>query len=596
MRLGQRMEVWGEGFVHPTPSCLAAAQGRVAPEAVAETLARPTAMAAHLQKQVKVAERFADRRMAQVRACMDGLCGLGRTAPGADCLGGCGRRLHTACSDVSGGHMLKGNFTCHACRLAVMGAEGAPHEALLNEVCQQVVLDLTLGRESTNATHLSFVRLTEKWVAEKKAQGLTRVLSPTENLECFRQFARWMVVNTDRERSFRSTMRAAAGYFEAARKTNFTKDPRVKALFRELDDLIGTEPQPMTHGTRRMLVQGLRFIAEKYAKKPYLRAREAVSIINESVGCLRATESCAAVEKHGLAANDCFLLQDMHSGEVSVELKVHDSKTGFPRWVNMAGETTTSRVQVAEEYMNLFKTNGLKLASGEEGGFTYIQPDSWSVKLSLLGVPSDYLVRMERALSAYGTADPGMTPRKDRYLKYAKDAKEATTGGAAHKYVLLNEGPRDWAGHAALMACLEREGLGTVNQDINLVPAPLLRATHRTGALLMPMPLTYDSAYATQKAIFAEAFKRANPAGDKDPEFDLQGHETAHWGQHSWRRLGDKVARDDKVRLANLGVSDTEIDLFCGWDQYEHSKDMQLHYAGQQRSYRVKRCAITQSM
>ena len=34
-------------------------------------------------------------------------------------------------------------------------------------------------------------------------------------------------------------------------------------------------------------------------------------------------------------------------------------------------------------------------------------------------------------------------------------------------------------------------------QDLNLVPAPLLRATHRSGALLMPMPLTYDNEHAT---------------------------------------------------------------------------------------------------
>ena len=38
------------------------------------------------------------------------------------------------------------------------------------------------------------------------------------------------------------------------------------------------------------------------------------------------------------------------------------------------------------------------------------------------------------------------------------------------------------------------------------------------------------------------------------------------------------------------------MDLYCGWDQYELSKDMQTHYAGQQRSHRVRRCAITQSI
>ena len=109
-------------------------------------------------------------------------------------------------------------------------------------------------------------------------------------------------------------------------------------------------------------------------------------------------------------------------------------------------------------------------------------------------------------------------------------------------------------------------------------------------------PTTYDNAHASHKLVFQEAFVRANPPGDPDPEFDRQGHAEARWGQHSWRRFGDKVARDDKPRLKALGLDDTDTDLYCGWDQYEHSKDMQIHYAGQQRSHRVRRCEITRSI
>ena len=49
------------------------------------------------------------------------------------------------------------------------------------------------GRESTSVTHSSFVSLPEKGVAEiLLTMGLSRVASPTENAESFRQFARWM--------------------------------------------------------------------------------------------------------------------------------------------------------------------------------------------------------------------------------------------------------------------------------------------------------------------------------------------------------------------------------------------------------------------
>ena len=46
----------------------------------------------------------------------------------------------------------------------------------------------------------------------------------------------------------------------------------------------------------------------------------------------------------------------------------------------------------------------------------------------------------------------------------------------------------------------------------------------------------------------------------------------------------------------SLGLTKVEVDLYSGWDQHEISRDMQIHYSGQQRSHRVKRTAITRSM
>ena len=263
-------------------------------------------------------------------------------------------RLHVQCAQISIGHACKGNFTCVACRIKEMGAEGDPTRAFLDEVTQMVVLELALGREGTATTHQSFVSLTGKWVAEKRRQGLTKILSPTESLASFKQFASWMVLDADRARSMRTTMRAAAGYFEGAAKPNFTKDASVKKLLNELDDIHGTEAQPMTHCTRRMLREMLyTVIPQRFARAPLLAARESVAVIQESVGCLRATESLQAIEKHGLCANDVFLLRDQSTGEVSVELKLHDSKTGYNRWINMSGETQTSHIQVEQAYRRL---------------------------------------------------------------------------------------------------------------------------------------------------------------------------------------------------------------------------------------------------
>ena len=53
---------------------------------------------------------------------------------------------------------------------------------------------------------------------------MRRLASPAENRESFKNFAKWMVITAERERSFTTTMRAAGGYFERAKKTNVTKD------------------------------------------------------------------------------------------------------------------------------------------------------------------------------------------------------------------------------------------------------------------------------------------------------------------------------------------------------------------------------------
>ena len=71
--------------------------------------------------------------------------------------------------------------------------------------------------------------------------------------------------------------------------------------------------------------------------------------------------------------------------------------------------------------------------------------------------------------------------------------------------------------------------------------APQVPRTSAGMLLSMAMPLTYDAAHASQKTIFEESFRRVSPDNDMDQEFDLQGHSTARWGQHSWRHRGSET-------------------------------------------------------
>ena len=62
---------------------------------------------------------------------------------------------------------------------------------------------------------------------------------------------------------------------------------------------------------------------------------------------MRVSESCSGVDGYGLLANNTFIVTDMSTREVSVELKLQDSKTKLDRWINIAGKTLGSHVDVA---------------------------------------------------------------------------------------------------------------------------------------------------------------------------------------------------------------------------------------------------------
>ena len=82
--------------------------------------------------------------------------------------------------------------------------------------------------------------------------------------------------------------------------------------------------------------------------------------------------------------------------------------------------------------------------------------------------------------------------------------------------------------------------------------------------------------------------------GNPDPELDLhEGHTEAKSGQYSWRSFGEKIARDSSDHHQ---MDHVQVDLYSGWGQHERSMDMQIHYAGQQRSHCAKRRKITDMM
>ena len=102
------------------------------------------------------------------------------------------------------------------------------------------------------------------------------------------------------------------------------------------------------------------------------------------------------------------------------------------------------------------------------------------------------------------------------------------------------------------------------------------------------MGLSPTTTYGQLGVAMETAYALANRPGDPDPELDLAGAKAPKWGNHSWRRFADKVARQTK---ATTLATDVDIDRFFGWLEAQYEKMMALAYMG--REERSKRSRVT---
>ena len=136
----------------------------------------------------------------------------------------------------------------------------------------------------------------------------------------------------------------------------------------------------------------------------------------------------------------------------------------------------------------------------------------------------------------------------------------------------------------SVVGWLDSKGWG---EYVSTVPGPLVRATF--GKVLTHMPLATKSTYTHLISAMKDAYDISIKMEEPDVEFDLQGLKVAKWGNHSLRRHSDKVAREALKLHKAAGVDEVNkqlIDYFYGWLLKEMNKDMQLHYAGLDRTSR----------
>ena len=152
------------------------------------------------------------------------------------------------------------------------------------------------------------------------------------------------------------------------------------------------------------------------------------------------------------------------------------------------------------------------------------------------------------------------------------------------KYINVVGGPAGCADICQVSRELCRAGL-----EFDVVPGPLMRATHGKALGFSHMPLQPASTYKLLHECLPKAYELAQALGDD--ELDLRGLPAPLWGHHSIRRGADTVARQT---MHITGATERDIDIIFGWNEALYHAVMQLHY--ESNLQRERRCVVTSMM
>ena len=537
-----------------------------------------------LIKKAQLDSKYGADRLAKARGCVDGKCVV--VGKLTKCRDNCGRAIHMLqCAQMSGGFAALGALRCHHCRLAEMKVEPPVSDLILENVTCQMIQDMSTGAEGTAANFEQFVRLQLDFVMQMCNGKKTGMALPCDSRASFHGFLLWMVISAERARSFDTIVRSAGAYMTRNHKTDWTKDKGMKAIIKDLKSAHGIEAEPMTHGTRAMLVHILYYQLPRL-ENIKIRLRTQFLLIAEAVGGLRVGE--ATGEVHGLRAINTCVLKEISTGKRSVELRVEHSKTGFPRYINMVECTEKSKIECVKHLEALWKDSKVALVQFEDSGFMVTQPDYYVLRINLVSWTPAKQASLELILRAFARRHREVAELEKNILSYVKrKTKSDSKLGEKFKYVNVFGSTQSDAVLSQMRQAFYTQGFA--KEAAAVVPGPLIRAT--AGSVYNHMPFEPGSTYTLLHAVMEKAHKALNDIGKSlsDSELDLQGLTEPKWGNHSWRRFCDKIARET---MKETGATEIDIDLYLGWNELIHHKEMQLHYEGLQRGSRVRRSRL----
>jgi hypothetical protein len=274
-----------------------------------------------------------------------------------------------------------------------------------------------------------------------------------------------------------------------------------------------------------------------------------------------------------------------------VELKIEDSKTKNPRYLDVAGLTQTSEIPVASILDDYWRAAGIPTVTHNEAGARVTRGDYWVVRVAMNGLMPSGFDRLIRVLSRYGEQCPDEARLMKATIVKARDRYKAfSVGSQSKRYVNVQGGASGCPKIGEMVALLQAESFKDM---VSVVPGPLLRSS--SGKTITHMPLSTSSTFTTTKELLSSAYRLAN-ADSPDPDLDTQAQRLEpDWASHSLRRCSDTHARRhmNDTRFGRRPVEKWEIDLYYGWNEAEMKKGMQMHYATMGLRERLEQARIT---
>ena len=557
-----------------------------------------------IQRRGLAQEKMSEPRLKLVCECIDGCCGV-VAEPKTACRGGCGRSLHMlSCAKVGKGYAALGNFKCHRCMALELVEVGLPTVEVLSNAAVTMLYEMTQGAEATAGAYAEFAKLEELYASGMGMQASGgRLVLPHSNKTAFKNFLTWLTFDHDRALSLQTVVIGAESMMSKLGLQNVAKDPDVKAHVKKLMSEHGLESTPSTAATPAML-KALPIVIDARFSSDYLRSRWLIEMLLEGVGGLRIGEAVGGGDFHGLLANNCSIITnsvepaDAWAQEV-VEVKIEHSKTGFSRYVDMAGLTEKSKIPVAGAMRQFWRAAGIETTVVPEAGMMVERPDFWVVRVSLLGMNARQLVDFKGWLLASRWESIARHAKHSANAAGVRDSAQGA-GSQAKKYVNIagGRGSSDDIAtalaevNAYLFELLPTKSADKRHPSVSVVPGPLICTT--VGKYIGLMPLASSSTHGTVKELLEKACEVANKE-EPDPDMSTQERKVAKFTNHSLRRCSDATARRDRAieRPDRRPVSETEIDIYHGWHELELSKEMQLHYATLVLRERIQRARIT---